>query len=57
MGRTCITHERGEKCIPNLSPKTQRKEIFFGRPKHRLDHIEMDLKEIILDDMDWFYLA
>jgi hypothetical protein len=57
MGRTCSANERNKKCV----------NIFNGRPgwKRPLrspmriweDNIEMDLKEIVLEVVDWLYLA
>jgi hypothetical protein len=46
VGRTCGTHERGEKSVQGFGGKARRKRP-FGRPRRRWeDEISMDLGEI-----------
>jgi hypothetical protein len=54
VGRTCCTHEVGERCLQGFAEwKTP-----LGRPRHRWeDNIKMDLREVRIDGANWIQLA
>jgi hypothetical protein len=57
MGRACSTNWEKRNAYRILLGKQERKRP-IGRPRRRwVDNIEMDLREIGWDGMDWIYLA
>jgi hypothetical protein len=56
MGGACNTQGSYNKCIANISQKTERKETTWNT--HKLeDIIKMNHKEIGKKDVDWINLA
>jgi hypothetical protein len=54
-GGACSMHGRFEKCILVGKPEGKRP---FGRPRHRWeDNTKLDLREIVLEGVDWFHQA
>jgi len=53
-GETYSTHGRDDKCVQNISWKSIGTGIHKRKSK---DYIEVDLKEVRCEDMDWIYLA
>jgi hypothetical protein len=57
MRGACSAHGEDEKCVQILVGKPEGKRP-LGRPKRRRDdNIEMDLKEIGLNDVNWIHVA
>jgi hypothetical protein len=57
VGRTCGTHEGGERCYRVLVEKHEGKRP-LGRPRRRWeDNVKMDLREIGIDGTNWIRLA
>jgi hypothetical protein len=56
MGGACSKHGRDEKCIYILVGKPKGKSP-RGRPRHRLENIRIDLREIGWEGVSWMHLA
>jgi hypothetical protein len=57
MGRECSTNGEKRNAYGILVGKLERKRP-LGTPRHRwVDNIEIDLREIGWDDVDWIDLA
>jgi hypothetical protein len=57
IGEACSAHGGDDKCVQILVGKPERKRR-HRRPRHRWeDDIKMDIREIVLEGVDWTHLA
>jgi hypothetical protein len=57
MGRICSMHAWGDECVQSLVEKPDEKRLLRILGHKWEDNIEMDQREIVWEDVDWFHLA